>query len=82
MCSIGGIEQTVEEAEEEEKARWQRGVRCGPRIAVLTVQMLGVYLTQKGTWWMSAVNLMGLACSEAQLLKTTCVITKEIFELL
>jgi len=29
MCSIGGMEQTVEEEEE----RWQRGVRCscGPR---------------------------------------------------
>lgn len=49
MCSIGGIEQTVEV--EEEKARWQRvlGVHVdrGLRIAVLIVQMLGVYLIQK-----------------------------------
>lgn len=69
MCSIGGIEQTVEE--EEEKARWQRvlGVHVdqGLRIAVLIVQMLGVYLTKKGAWWMSAVDLMVLACSEALL---------------
>lgn len=49
MCSIGGIEQTVEV--EEEKARWQRvlGVHVdqGLRIAVLIVQMLGVYLIQE-----------------------------------
>lgn len=53
----------------------------GLRIAVLTVQMSGVYLIEKGAWWKSAVNLMVLVCSVALLLKTTCPITIEIFEL-
>lgn len=53
----------------------------GLRIAVLTFQMSGVYLIQKGAWWKSAVNLMVLVCSVALLLKTTCTITLEIFEL-